>query len=280
MGGKSILTRRLRNFITVAAKMMDGQMDHWLVKKSRKLIKTKKTTNMNTWVTTTTKLKKVFLALYKAFEVQNKQRLDEFRQKLKQDFDAFREIQLKKLEHQRLLFPMEENSFGGEYSSCPPFIVESNSLGGTLSTLVYPHETRAKLVEELKEELALSEELHKEAQENVQRTRKILEQKHSKFSENLPPIPLEENKAGKSLGNDKKRHLQESLEQFPGNSTWLPKDEFKLEPKEPSWSWRNKMELEDLGSKLAKPPRITFFEEPPDKKWFVSSVVQIYFCGL
>ena len=69
MGGKSILTRRLRNFITVAAKMMDGQMDHWLVKKSRKLIKTKKTTNMNTWVTTTTKLKKVFLALYKAFEV-------------------------------------------------------------------------------------------------------------------------------------------------------------------------------------------------------------------
>ena len=198
------------------------------------------------------KIKESFSSSLQGFWGIEQTKIDEFRQKIKQDFDAFREIQLKKLEHQRLLFPMEENSFGGEYSNCPPFIVESNSLGGTLSTLVYPHETRAKLVEELKEEFTLWEELHKETEENFQRTRKILEQKHSKFSENLPPIPLEENKAGKSLGNDKKRHLQESLEQFPGNSTWLPKDEFKLEPKEPKLELKEKDGARGLGGTSQK----------------------------
>ena len=61
------------------------------------------------------------------------------------------------------MLPLEENSFRGEYSSYPPFIVESNSSRGTTSTLVYPHESRAKLVDELKEEFALSTELHKQA---------------------------------------------------------------------------------------------------------------------
>ena len=52
----------------------------------------------------------------------------------------------------------------------------------------------------------------------------------------------------------------------------MAEEELKLELEEPQ------MELEDSDSAPVKPPQIAFFEESPDKNWYISSIVQIYFC--